>query len=271
MHDQPRFEPLEKNPLFADGRSVRPQVPGTIARGQLREDVHMFVGRSPKKKTDELLFPVTETELEQALARIAGETLADTFPLPITGEIVQHGRERFEVFCSPCHGRLGEANGIVVQRGFRPPPSYHIDRLREAPVGHFFDVITRGIGAMEDFSDRVPVRDRWAIASYIRVLQFSRHAILANLPPRTQEEFRDFVSSRPAVPEMEPAPPTPRLRVDLAEELARLRAIEEARMAGYGWVEREKGVVFIPVARAAEILLERGFSVRPETVAGGRQ
>lgn len=190
MHDQPRLEPLEANPFFADGRSARPQVPGTIARGQLQTDKHFFAGRSQEKTPEPVLFPVTEAELERTLARLAGGKLADTFPFPVPREMIDRGRTRFEVFCSPCHGRVGDGGGIVVARGFRRPPSYHIDRLRQAPVGHFFDVITRGLGAMSDFSDRVPPSDRWAIAAYIRALQLSQHARLPDLLASVREEFQ---------------------------------------------------------------------------------
>ena len=190
MHDQPRLEPLEGNPFFADGRSARPQVPGTIARGQLQTDKHFFAGRSMEKGPEPALFPVTEEELERTLVRLAGGRLADTFPFPVNRDMIDRGRARFEVFCSPCHGRLGDGGGIVVARGFRRPPAYHIDRLREAPVGHFFDVITRGLGAMTDFSDRVPPSERWAIVAYIRALQLSQHAPLPDLPARVREEFQ---------------------------------------------------------------------------------
>lgn len=193
MHDQPRLEPLEANPLFADGRSARPQVPGTIARGQLQTDKHLFAGKSEKKMSEPALFPVTQEELERTLDRLAGEKLAETFPFPVTRDMIDRGRSRFEVFCSPCHGRLGDGGGIVVERGFRRPPSYHIDRLRQAPVGHFFDVITTGLGAMTDFSDRVPPADRWAIVAYIRALQLSQQARLPELPAPVREEFQRSV------------------------------------------------------------------------------
>jgi len=190
MHDQPRLEPLEGNPFFADGRSARPRVPGTVARGQLQTDQHFFTGRSQEKTAEPALFPVTEEELERTLVRLAGGKPADTFPFPVNREMIDRGRGRFEVFCSPCHSRLGDGGGIVVARGFRRPPAYHIDRLRQAPVGHFFDVITRGLGAMTDFSDRVPPADRWAIVAHIRALQLSQHALLPELPARVREEFQ---------------------------------------------------------------------------------
>ena len=173
MHDQPRFEPFEKNTFFADGRSVRPHVPGTVARGQLNEDRHLHTGWT-------------------------GDELAETFPFPMTRREIERGRERFDIMCSPCHGRVGNGNGIVVERGFRRPPSYHIDRLREAPVGHFFDVMTQGFGAMGDFTDRMSPRDRWCVVAYIRALQLSQETKLDELPARVREEFRGIVSGSPA-------------------------------------------------------------------------
>ena len=119
MHDQPRFEPFEKNTFFADGRSVRPQVAGTVARGELNEDRHLHTGWM-------------------------GDELAETFPFPITRREIERGRERFDIMCSPCHGRVGDGNGIIVERGFRRPPSYHIDRLREAPRVVQYKMILKG-------------------------------------------------------------------------------------------------------------------------------
>ncbi len=157
MHDQPRYEALEANNFFGDARASRPQIPGTIARGQLQTDRHFYTGR-------------------------IGADLAPTFPFPITQEVLERGRERFDIHCSPCHDRAGTGAGVVVQRGFRAPPSFHIDRLREAPPGHFFDVMTNGFGAMADYSSRVSPRDRWAIAGYIHALQYSQRASLADVP-----------------------------------------------------------------------------------------
>ena len=164
MHDQPRYEPFEKSAFFADGRSSRLQVPGTVARGQLQTDEHFYRG-------------------------LQGEQPATEFPFPLTRPVVDRGHERFVIFCSPCHGRLGDGEGMVAQRGFRRPPSYHTERLRGEPIGHFFDVITNGLGAMSDFSDRIPPRDRWAIVGYIRALQLSRHAALGELPLGVRREF----------------------------------------------------------------------------------
>jgi len=159
MHDQPRFEPLEKNNFYADGRSARPVIAGTVARGQLNIDDHFYTGK------------------------INGE-LATTFPFAITKEVLSRGRERYNIFCTPCHGALGYGNGMIVQRGFRPPPSFHIQRLREAPVGHSFDVMTNGLGAMYDYRDKVSPADRWAITAYIRTLQLSQNAAIEDVPEK---------------------------------------------------------------------------------------
>ena len=157
MHDAPRYEPLEASTFFLDGRSARLPVINTVARGQLRDDALLYEGK------------------------INGQ-LANEFPVPVTAEVMARGQERFNVFCSPCHGRTGQGNGMVVQRGFRAPPSYHEDRLRNAPVGYFFDVMTHGFGAMQDYAAQVPVADRWAIAAYIRALQYSQHATVDDVP-----------------------------------------------------------------------------------------
>src|SRR5688500_296668 len=157
MHDAPRYEPLEQSAFFADGRSSRVLLANTVARGQLREDDHLYTGK-------------------------VGGQLATEFPMPVTDETMARGQERFNVFCSPCHGRTGEGNGMIVQRGFRQPPSYHEDRLLAAPPGYLFDVMTNGFGAMQDYAAQVPVTDRWAIAAYIRALQFSRRATMDDVP-----------------------------------------------------------------------------------------
>jgi len=164
MHDAPRYEPLEASTFFTDGRSSRMLVANTVPRGLLREDTHLNEGKIDGK-------------------------LATTFPMPVTAEVMARGQERFNVFCSPCHGRTGGGNGMVVQRGFRAPPSYHEDRLRNAPVGYFFDVMTNGFGAMQDYSAQVPVADRWAIAAYIRALQFSQRATIDDVPANRRADL----------------------------------------------------------------------------------
>jgi len=166
MHDQPRFEPFEGSTFFQDGRSARPQVEGTIARDQLHRDTLLYTGQVDGKP-------------------------AERFPFKITRKILDRGRERFEINCAPCHGLGGEGNGMVVQRGFRPPPALFSARLVKAPPGHFFDVITHGLGTMSDQVERVRVRDRWAIAAYIRVLQLSRNAKLEDVPVSERQALRE--------------------------------------------------------------------------------
>ena len=164
MHDAPRYEPLEASAFFADGRGSRLPVTNTVARGVLREDEHLYQGK------------------------IDGQ-LADSFPMPVTAAMMARGQERFNIFCAPCHGRSGLGNGMVVQRGFRAPPSYHEDRLRNAPVGYFFDVMTNGFGAMNDYASQVPVADRWAIAAYMRALQLSQRATVADVPANRRADL----------------------------------------------------------------------------------
>lgn len=164
MNDEPRYKPLAASDFFADGQSARPEVPGTVAHGHLHLDSAFDTGRQN------------------------GE-LVTTFPITITRAVIARGQERFNIYCSPCHGRLGNGDGMVVERGFRAPPSYHIDRLREAPVGHFFDVMTNGYGAMVSYASRVPPEDRWAIAAYIRALQLSQHTTMAEVPDAERQRL----------------------------------------------------------------------------------
>lgn len=164
MFQQPFSKPLEPSDFFQDNHMAsRPLVPHTVARGHLNADEPFYTGK-------------------------IGTNLVETFPFPITRQVLKRGRERFDIYCSPCHGRTGEGNGMIVQRGFPPPPSYHIDRLRKAPVGHFFDVMTQGYGIMYSYASRVEPADRWAIAAYIRVLQKSRDAKPDEVP--SQERAR---------------------------------------------------------------------------------
>ncbi|OFW02832.1 MAG: quinol:cytochrome C oxidoreductase [Acidobacteria bacterium RIFCSPLOWO2_02_FULL_68_18] len=176
MHDAPRYDPLEASAFFADGRSARGLVANAVARGTLREDEHLYQGT------------------------IDGQ-LTDMFPMPVTAELMARGRERFNVFCSPCHGRTGQGNGMVVQRGFRAPPSFHQERLRSAPVGYYVNVETNGFGAMSDYSAQVPPEDRWAIAAYIRALQFSQRATVGDVPPDRRPELDRAPEAAPAAPE----------------------------------------------------------------------
>lgn len=159
MHVQPRYNPYDPSTFFTNGMSARLPVPGTVPRGPLR------------LSANELLYS----------GKIHGQ-LANVFPFPITQGVLERGRQRYNIFCSPCHGLSGDGDGMIVQRGFRQPPSYHIERLMNAPVGHFFDVITNGFGVMFPYGYRVSPRDRWAIVAYIRALQLSRRVSINDVP-----------------------------------------------------------------------------------------
>jgi mono/diheme cytochrome c family protein len=164
MHDQPRHEALERSSFFPDRRSARPQVPGTIARGELRSDTLRYAGKEDGQP-------------------------ADRFPYPVTTELLQRGRERYDIHCSPCHDRTGSGDGLIVQRGLKRPPSLHVDRLRAAPPGYYFDVISNGFGAMYDLSDRLAPDDRWAIVAYVRALQLSQSATLDDVPEAARADL----------------------------------------------------------------------------------
>lgn len=186
MQDQPKAKPYRSSSFFKDGLSSRPPVEGTVARGWLRSDKELFTGKKNKPATiNPLSGPVAITPTASAdAAQVAAAYPddVDKFPFPITQDILNRGQERFEIFCSVCHGLTGEGDGMIVRRGFRKPSSYHEQRLREAPVGHFFDVVTNGWGAMPSYASQVPVEDRWAIIAYIRALQLS----YAGAQPATQ-------------------------------------------------------------------------------------
>ena len=158
MANQPKYDPLEPSDFFADGMSARPRVPGTVARGEL--DIYSFM----------------------ATGKINGAD-GDGFPMPVTAEVMDRGEERFNIFCSECHGKVGDGNGMIPSRGYRRPPSYHTEALRNAKTGHFFDVMTNGFGAMPSYAPQVPVEDRWAIIAYIRALQLSQNGTINDLPP----------------------------------------------------------------------------------------
>jgi mono/diheme cytochrome c family protein len=157
MHDQPKVRPYRASEFFADGSGLR-QIPAhTVARGTLAAD------------------PVWTT------GRLADGSMTEEIPVPMTRALLLRGRERFDIFCSPCHGRLGDGRGMVVQRGYKQPTSYHDPRLREASVGYFFDVMTNGFGVMSSYAPQIPVADRWAIAAYVRALQASQNVDAATL------------------------------------------------------------------------------------------
>ncbi|MCC7417090.1 MAG: cytochrome c [Acidobacteria bacterium] len=157
MHNQPKYIPLRESGFFDDGRSARPLVEGTVARGQLRDDTLLYTGK------------------------IDGAD-AGVLPFPVDARLMARGRERFDIYCAPCHGRSGDGAGMVVQRGYRRPPALTDERLRTAPAGHFFDVMTNGFGAMPDYAAQVDAHDRWAIVAYIRALQLAAHATIDDVP-----------------------------------------------------------------------------------------
>jgi cbb3-type cytochrome c oxidase subunit III len=159
MAAQPKNKPLSPSDFFDDGRSERPLVENTVARGSIADDV-LFV---PKD--------------------------SDNFPLPVNRELLERGQDRFKIFCSPCHGLQGDGNGMVAVRGMKHPPTFHQERLRQAPNGYFFDNITNGFGAMYGYSAQIPPRDRWAIIAYVRALQLSRNAKVADLPAELREKL----------------------------------------------------------------------------------
>ncbi len=169
MHNQPRYKPLAATEFFGDGRSERPTIPDTVARGQLRVDQARYTGK------------------------VNGRDV-DYFPIQITRADVVRGQERFNIYCSPCHGRTGSGHGMVVSRGLRQPPNYLEPRLVNAPIGHFFDVMTNGYGAMYSYASRVAADDRWRIAAYIRALQMSQDA-----PPQVAQQYENKTGGNPAV------------------------------------------------------------------------
>ena len=157
MHDQPKYQPFERNAFFADQRASRLLVAGVVARGHLDEDQAFYTGAADGK-------PVTAN------------------PLPPTRDVLLRGQERYNIYCSPCHDRVGAGEGMIVQRGYVQPPTLHSDRLRSVPDGYLFQVMSNGFGTMPTYAPQVPPRDRWAIVAYIRALQYSQHATLADVP-----------------------------------------------------------------------------------------
>ena len=175
MQDQPKIKAYRGSSFFGDGLSSRPPVPGTIPRGFLRSDKELYTGKKSASSSASSVAPTASNTN-------AYPDDVDTFPFPITQETVVRGRERFEIFCSVCHGLTGHGDGMIVRRGFRKAASFHEDRLRQAPVGHFFDAITNGWGAMPSYAAQIPVQDRWAIIAYVRALQLSQQNRPANPP-----------------------------------------------------------------------------------------
>ncbi|HEY1678148.1 MAG TPA: cytochrome c [Candidatus Sulfotelmatobacter sp.] len=172
MHVQPRENPLSRSDFFADHRSARPPIEGTVARGQLHEDSYFYTGK-------------------------IGNNPGDVMPFAVTKEVLARGQERYNIYCAPCHSRVGDGKGFVPSRGFsRMPPSFHDPRLQKAPLGYFFDVITNGFGIMPDYASQIPTEDRWKIIAYVRALQLSQNATMADVPqgqkiPSEPPEFRE--------------------------------------------------------------------------------
>lgn len=206
MHDQPRYKPLGVSHFFADGKAARELVPGTVPHGYGDRSGAFYTGKiaepsSPPALEVDAGIPPPETPDKEQLAawrsihaaEAAGgahdreENLyIDTFPMRLTERLLNHGQERYEIYCAVCHDRTGSGNGMIVRKGFTPPPSFHSDRLRNAKLGHFFDVITQGFGAMPSYEKQIPSEDRWAIIAYIRALQLSQWARLEDVPPSSR-------------------------------------------------------------------------------------
>jgi len=183
MAEQPYYRPLAPSRFFDNRMSARDLVPGTVARGDLQGEPELATGiRGEAYAAEGIGLPVARTDLDQ-------KPYVKEFPFPVTEAVLARGRQRYNIYCIVCHGPLGYGDGIVVQRGFTQPPSYHTERLREAPPGYFVDVIARGYGSMPDYATHVPPADRWAIAAYLRALQFSQHAPLDELPEAVKQRL----------------------------------------------------------------------------------
>jgi mono/diheme cytochrome c family protein len=189
MQDQPRFKPLAESDFYADLRSARPPVEGAVARGQLNADVYFYTGK-------------------------VGNNPGDYMPFPVSADFLARGQQRYDIYCAPCHSRLGDGNGVIPSRGFpRKPPSFHIERLRKAPLGYFFDIMTNGFGIMPDYASQIPPRDRWAIVGYVRALQLSQGATAGDVPagqkvPSQPPDFKE-PGSGATLPESESKGPSP--------------------------------------------------------------
>lgn len=187
MHDQPKYKGLQESALWPDGKAARPLVEGTIARGRLRQDPHKFLGKM-------------------------GDGFAPGLPASykVDQAFLTRGQQRFNIYCSPCHGKTGYGDGMVVQRGFKAPPSYHIDRLRSQPSGYYYDVITNGYGTMVSYASRIPVDDRWAIVAYVRALQLSQNATIDDVPESDRAKLSAAAHAAPAADHAAPPAAAPK-------------------------------------------------------------
>jgi cbb3-type cytochrome c oxidase subunit III len=197
MHVQPRQNPLSASDFYSDHRSVRPPVEGTVARGQLHEDTYFYTGK-------------------------IADNPGNQMPFPVTKEVLERGRERYNIYCAPCHSRVGDGNGFVPSRGFaRKPPSFHIVRLQKAPLGYFFDVMTNGFGIMPDYAAQIPAQDRWDIVAYIRALQLSQNATMDDVPagqkvPSDPPKFRE-PGSGATLPTLAPEQTSGEIRIEVKD------------------------------------------------------
>ena len=181
MWVQQKTAPLSQSDFFSDGQSARPLVPGTIPRGHLREDGVFYTGIENGKWVDKI-------------------------PVPVTMDLLKRGRDRFDIYCSPCHGRLGDGKGMIALRGYqlkRPVGNYHSERLMKMPVGHFYDVITNGYGAMYSYASRIEPQDRWAVVAYIRALQMSQHGSVSDLNDKEKAQLDEKIEPKKEAPEGE--------------------------------------------------------------------
>ncbi len=184
MQDQPRYKAFKKSNFFNDGKSMRELPEGTVARGFLRENKAFYTG---KKEISGTVAPAETTTDSSGNTVVSSFPEAiEEFPVPVTKDLVDRGEQRYKVFCIVCHGPVGNGDGMIVRRGFSKPPTYHDDRLRNAPVGHFYDVMTNGWGKMNSYASQIPPADRWAIVAYIRALQISQNPNGKNLLPMTK-------------------------------------------------------------------------------------
>jgi mono/diheme cytochrome c family protein len=180
MAGQPSYQPLEASSFFSDGRSARPLIAGTVARGHLHTDVKLYSGRKTR------LQPIPEGQLK---GRDENIDFVDEFPFAVDERLIRHGRDRYSIYCVVCHDALGTGHGKIVERGYTRPPSYHIPRLREAPVGRLFAVVSDGYGSMPSYAAQIPVEDRWAIVAYVRALQLSQHFPAADLTDEMRQQL----------------------------------------------------------------------------------
>jgi mono/diheme cytochrome c family protein len=200
MDVQPKYLPLEKSTFFKDGRASRPLVEGTVARGQLQAGNPLYTGLKNPPEDEPVATDSSaganaiESPIRHPFNPDNLSLYVDRLPVPVTAELLDRGQQRYTIFCSVCHDARGTGHGVVVRRGFSPPPSYHIDRLRDAPVGYIFEIVTHGYGSMPSHAEQIPPRDRWAIAAYVKTLQLSQRVSLADLPPDDQEVIRSSLS-----------------------------------------------------------------------------